>query len=626
MLVELNNVGISFGIEKILEDVNLTINDGDRIGLLGVNGAGKSTLLNIISGNLLADAGNLYIQKGIEIGYLKQKDVLDLENTIEQEVKSVFKDVYEIGEKLSKIREKMAEGDNSNETLKEYDRLNALFEAKDGYNIDVKINTVLNGMGFLNYDRNMDVKNLSGGEKNRLGFAKLLLKEPRLLILDEPTNHLDFSALSWLEEYLEEYKGAILVVSHDRYFLDKVVKDICEIEDTKLTRYKGGYSQFIRQKEEREILELKEYEKQQEEIAKLKDFVAKNLAKSASVNGVGTRVKALEKMEILEKPKLLKKKINLKFPYDIEPHKQVFWSKELKISVGEEENKKLLFENIDFEVLKGEKIAVIGLNGVGKSSFIKAILSKIPCEGKFRWGENTKISYFEQENRQLSPEKTILDEVHDRFPLKHELELRSLLGSLLFQGEDVFKKIKDLSGGEKARVAFAIIELERPNVLILDEPSNHLDYESKEILDKALMGYTGTLIMVSHDRYLLNRVPTKIVEMRKNEFDYYDGGYDYYLAHKRQIVSVAVKEKNSENKNNFYRTKEQRAEEAKRRNRINSLEKEIQELEDIKKQLEEEMTLPDVISDYKKLGELSEKLKEIEIKTEELYGEWESYQ
>lgn len=621
MLVELDNICKSFGIDKILENVNLTINDGDRIGLLGVNGAGKSTLLNIISKNLSYDSGNLYIQKGIEIGYLKQKDILDLENTIEQEVKSVFKEVYEIGEKLSKIREKMAQGDNLPNTLKEYDRLNALFEAKDGYNIDVKINTVLNGMGFLNYDRNMDVKNLSGGEKNRLGFAKLLLKEPQLLILDEPTNHLDFSALSWLEEYLLDYKGAILVVSHDRYFLDKVVKDICEIEDTKLTRYKGGYSQFIRQKEEREILELKAYEKQQEEIAKLKDFVAKNLAKSASVNGVGTRVKALEKMEVLEKPKLLRKKINLKFPYDIEPHKQVFWSKGLKISVGEE-NKKCLFHEIDFEVLKGEKIAVIGLNGVGKSSFIKAILSKIPCEGKFRWGENTKISYFEQENRELNPEKTILDEVHDRFPLKHELELRSLLGSLLFQGEDVFKKIKDLSGGEKARVAFSIIELERPNVLILDEPSNHLDYESKEILDKALMEYTGTLIMVSHDRYLLNKVPTKIVEMKKDEFDYYDGGYEYYLEHKKQVIPVVSKEKNSENKNNYYRTKEQRAEEAKRRNRVNSLEKEIQELEENKKQIEEEMTLPDSISDYKKLSELSEKLKEIEIKTEELYEEW----
>ena len=236
MLVELKDICKGFGIDKILENVNLTINDGDRIGLLGVNGPGKSTLLNIISGNLSYDSGDLYIQKGIEIGYLKQKDVLNLENTIEQEVKSVFKEVYEIGEKLSKIRENMAKGDNSNNTLKEYDRLNSLFEAKDGYNIDVKINTVLNGMGFLDYDRNMDVRNLSGGEKNRLGFAKLLLKEPKLLILDEPTNHLDFSALSWLEEYLEEYRGAILVVSHDRYFLDKVAKDICEIEDTKLTK------------------------------------------------------------------------------------------------------------------------------------------------------------------------------------------------------------------------------------------------------------------------------------------------------------------------------------------------------------------------------------------------------
>lgn len=622
MLIELSNVCKSFGIEKILNNVNLTINDGDRIGLLGVNGAGKSTLLNVISGEIPYDSGNLYINKDVEIGYLKQKNVLNTENTIDEEIRSVFKDLYKIGEKLSEIQIKMSEGNTSEELLKEYSRLNLLFEAKEGYNIDVKINTVLNGMGFSGYDRNMSVSLLSGGEKNRLGFAKLLLKEPKVLILDEPTNHLDFEALAWLEDYLDKYKGAILVVSHDRYFLDKVVRDICEIEDTKLIRYKGGYSQFIRQKEERETLELKQYEKQQEEIAKLKDFVSKNLAKSASVNGVGTRVKALEKMEVLEKPKLLKKKIFLKFSHDIEPHKQVFWSKGLKISVGDV-NKKELFDNIDFEVLKGEKVAVIGLNGIGKSSFIKAILGKISCEGKFRWGENTKISYFEQENRQLNPEKTVLDELHDRFPLKHELELRSLLGGLLFSGDDVFKKIKDLSGGERAKVAFAIIELERPNVLILDEPSNHLDYESKEILDKALIDYGGTLIMVSHDRYLLNRVPSKIVEMKKNEFDYYDGGYDYYLEHKKQPTVSIVKEKVSENKSSFYRSKEQRAEDAKKRNRVNFLEKEIDRLEVTKRGIEEEMTLPDVCSDYTKLNELCSKLKEIDSLLEQNYAEWE---
>ena len=625
MLVELDNISKSFGIDKILNNITLTINDGDRIGLLGLNGAGKSTLLNIITGELPYDTGNLYIQKELEIGYLKQKDVLNLKNTIDEEVKSVFNDIYLLEEKLNILRGKMANGDTSKETSDEYSRLNALFEAKDGYNIDFKINTVLNGLGFMNYDRNTNVSALSGGEKNRLGFAKLLLKSPKLLILDEPTNHLDFEALSWLESYLDSYNGAILVVSHDRYFLDKVVKDICEIEDTKLTRYKGGYSSFIRQKQEREERYLKEYEKQQEEIAKLKDFVAKNLAKSASVNGVGTRVKALEQMEVMEKPKLLRKKVNLKFTFDFEPHIQVFWCKNLAVSVGDNANKKELFTNINFEVLKGEKIAVIGLNGIGKSSFIKAILGKIPSDGKIHWGENVKISYFEQENQQLNKENTIMSEIHNRFPLKSDLEIRSLLGSLLFSGDDILKKIKDLSGGERARVAFAIIMLEKPNVLILDEPTNHLDYESKEILDKALIDYAGTLIVISHDRYLLNRVPTKIVEMRKNEFDYYDGGYDYYILHKKTPVSknISVKKEPKEEKSDFYRSKEQRASDAKRRAQISNIEKEIEKLETDKQSIEELMKTPEIISDYQELNRLCTELQEIESSLNEKYIKWD---
>lgn len=626
MLVELNNVSKSFGTDKILDNITLTINDGDRLGLLGINGAGKSTLLNIITDELPYDTGNLYIQKELEIGYLKQKDVLNLKNTIDEEIKSIFDDLYLIQEKLNLLREKMSNGDTTKETSAEYSRLNALFEAKDGYNIDFKINTVLNGMGFMNYDRNTSVSTLSGGEKNRLGFAKLLLKSPKLLILDEPTNHLDFEALSWLESYLESYNGAVLVVSHDRYFLDKVVNDICEIEDTKLTKYKGGYSSFIKQKQEREERYLKEYEKQQEEISKLKEFVAKNLAKSASVNGVGTRVKALEKMEVMEKPKLLKKKINLKFNFDLKPHKQVFWCKDFSISVGNENTKKELFNNINFEVLKGEKVAIIGLNGIGKSSFIKAILGKIPSTGKKRWGENVKISYFEQENQQLNKDNSIMDEIHNRFPLKSDLEIRSLLGSLLFSGDDIFKEIKDLSGGERARVAFAIIMLERPNVLILDEPTNHLDYESKEILDKALIDYLGTLIVISHDRYLLNRVPTKIVEMKKNEFDYYDGGYDYYVSHKKIKLAQKTESKKpiKEEKNEFYRSKEQRAKEAKLRNEIANIEKEIEKLENNKKHIEELMKSPEVISDYQELNRLCNELQETDNELNEKYVKWDS--
>lgn len=629
MLIELNKICKSFGIEKILSDITLTINDGDRIGLLGENGAGKSTLLNIITGDLAYDGGSLYVQKGIEIGYLKQNGALNLENTISEEIKSVFFDVYAIGEKLDKIRTKMAGGDNSKDTITEYDRLNLLFEAKDGYNLDVKINTVLNGMGFSGYDRNMSVSLLSGGEKNRLGFAKLLLKNPKVLILDEPTNHLDFEALSWLEEYLEDYKGAILVVSHDRYFLDKVAHDTCEIEDCKLTRYKGGYSKFIVQKEEREAVLIKEYEKQQEEISKLKDFVAKNLAKSASVNGVGTRVKALAKMEEIEKPCPVRKKVSLKFCCDAEPHKDVLRCNKLSVFVGEGEQKKQLINDISFNIEKGEKIAIIGLNGAGKTSFIKAVLEKIPYLGFVRWGENTKVSYFEQENGQLNREKSVIDEIHDKFPGKTELEIRSLLGSLLISGEDVFKKIKDLSGGERAKVAFALLMLERGNVLILDEPTNHLDYNAKEVLDKALTDYTGTLIVVSHDRYLLNRVPTKIVEITRDEFKCYDGGYDYYFekskrAAKKDIVKETLNNIEIRGKNGYNKGRQERAEKAKIRLRVKILESEIEGLEVEKKQIEEEMVKQEIISDYKKLQEFCDRIKEIEEVLERDYEEWEN--
>ncbi|MBE5812094.1 MAG: ABC-F family ATP-binding cassette domain-containing protein [Clostridiales bacterium] len=613
MLVDLNNISKNYGEEVILENCNLSINDRDRIGLIGVNGAGKSTLLNIISGNLNYDDGKLFIKKGLEIGYLKQNNALDTSNSINDEIKSVFADLIKIGEKLEEMRKK-------GELDAEYSRLNEFFESKDGYNIQTKINIVLNGMGFRDYDKNTIVSKLSGGEKNRLAFAKLLLKEPELLILDEPTNHLDFEALAWLEEYLEKYKGAIIVVSHDRYFLDKISESICEIEDHKLIRYKGGYSQFVRQKEERVALEEKQYEKQQEEIEKMRDFVAKNLAKSASINSVGSRVKALEKMEIMAKPKVNRKKISLKFNTDIEPFKNVFHGENIKVTVGTEQ--KLICENIDFDIQRGEKIAIIGLNGVGKSSFIKALLGKIKFEGKARWSDNLKISYFAQENEQLNPENTILEEVHSRFPLKPQEDIRATLGMLLLSGDDVFKKIKDLSGGERAKVAFAIIMIERANFIVMDEPTNHLDYQSKEVLEQALKDYKGTLLFISHDRYMLNRVPTKIIEMFSNKFEIYDGGYDYYLSHKKVEKVETTKKEQSENSKQYFKSKEQRAEEVKLRNKKKALEKRIAELEEKIKRIQEEMAKPEIVADYIELNKLCEEMESYNQELEQKMEEW----
>jgi len=616
MIIKLNNVKKSFGIDEILKNINLEINEGERIGLLGVNGAGKSTLLNVITGALAIDSGELFIAKDKTIGYLKQVNALNSENTIDSEIHSVFNDLYEIYAKLERMR-------NENDFSREYDRLNTIFEAKDGYNIDTKINIVLNGIGFKDYDRNTKIEKLSGGEKNKLAFAKLLLKEPDLLILDEPTNHLDFSALSWLEEYLLKYKGAIFVVSHDRYFLDKVVENICEIENGELKKYKGGYTSFVKQKEERLEFELKEYEKQQEEIAKMKDFVAKNLAKSSSINSVGSRVKALEKMERFEKPKPVTEKIKLQFDFDIESYKKVLSVEKLTVYVGENETKKLICDNINFEILKGEKIALIGSNGIGKSTFIKALLSKIKSEGKIRWGENTKIAYFSQENEELNFNNTVIDELYNNYPLAGEQKIRSTLAALLIKGDDVYKKIKDLSGGERAKVVFALMVLKRANVIIMDEPTNHLDYKSKEILEKALMDYKGTLLMISHDRYMLNRVPTKIAEMFNSKFEVYDGGYDYYISHKRDETSENITTKAVvKSENTYYRSKAQRAEEQKKKNRIKELEKKMAELEEREKEIMKAMSEPDVLADYIKLNELTEELNKIKEETDACMEEW----
>lgn len=616
MIIKLNNVKKSFGIDEILKDINLEINDGERIGLLGVNGVGKSTLLNVMTGELNSDSGDIFVAKDKTIGYLKQVNALDTTNTIDTEIHSVFSEVYAIGDKLEKMR-------NENDFSREYDRLNLLFESMDGYKLETKINIVLNGIGFKDYDRNTKIEKLSGGEKNRLAFAKLLLKSPDLLILDEPTNHLDFSALSWLEEYLLKYKGAIFVVSHDRYFLDKVVENICEIDNGELRRYKGGYSSFVRQKEERLEFELKEYEKQQEEIAKMKDFVAKNLAKSSSINSVGSRVKALEKMEKLEKPKPNTEKIKLSFDFDIEPFKNVLNVEKLTVYVGENELKKLICNNINFGVQKGDKIALIGANGIGKSTFIKALLAKIKSEGKIRWGENTKIAYFSQENEELNFNNTVIDELYNNYPMAGEQKIRSTLAALLIKGDDVYKKIKDLSGGERAKVVFALIVLKRANVIVMDEPTNHLDYKSKESLEKALMEYKGTILMISHDRYMLNRVPTKMVEMFNNRFEIYDGGYDYYLSHKRNEVTEKVVQKvEAKDNSGYYRSKAQRAEEQKKKNKIKELEKNMAELEAREKEIIESMSQPEAVSDYVKLTELSNELQEIKNKMDVYMEEW----
>ena len=624
MLVSLNNISKSFLDKSILKNVTLSVNDKDRIGLLGINGMGKSTLLNIISGVIDYDDGSLSIKNDLRIGYLKQNEALNTSNTLKEEIEDSLKLVFETRKKIEEISSKMSvcSTDEYDELSLQYEKYTNIYNAADGHNAEVRINTVLNGMGFGSFDMQTSVSVLSGGEKTRFALAKILVENPNLLILDEPTNHLDFSMLNWLEDYLKSYKGAVIIVSHDRYFLNAVASDICEIENGELVRYKGGYSSFLTQKEERIKTLTKEYEKQQREIEDLRDYVRRNIAKSSSINSVGSRVKALEKMELQAKPNPQVKDLHISFPFDVEPHKTILECKGLKVSVGKGESKRILFENLDLLVSRNEKIAFVGKNGVGKSSFLKAILKKLPCEGIARWGGNVKISYFDQELSSLDLNLTVLESVHRKFPTKTEYEIRSMLARFLIEDEDVFKRIKEMSGANRAKVAMCIIAFERSNVLVLDEPTNHLDYKAKEALDKALKEYEGTIIMVSHDRYLLNSVPTKIIEMSSDKVTIYNGNYDYYKEHSSNAITTEIQKEKTANNSSYNESRKNKAEDRKRRAKLMNVEKEIETLQSEVASLKSQCEDPDISSDYQKLSEILNTIKEKEEALDELENIW----
>lgn len=618
MLISLDSVCKTFLDKQVLKNISLSVNDRDRIGLLGINGIGKSTLLNIISGQIEYDEGTISSKQGLRIGYLKQNEALNSSNTLKEEIEDSLKEVFEIRKAIEEITLKMANAQkNEYESLSaEYDRLTNEYNALDGHNAEVRINTVLEGMGFGSFDMNSKIAVLSGGEKMRFAMCKILVQNPELLILDEPTNHLDFEMLGWLEGYLSSYKGAVIVVSHDRYFLDAVSSDICELENGELVRYKGGYSSFLKQKEERIKVLSREYEKQQRELSELREYVRRNIAKSSSINSVGSRVKALEKAELLAKPNPKPKDLVISFPFDIEPHKTVLDCKDMSLTVGKGENARMLFQNLNIEILKGEKVAIVGRNGIGKSSFLKAILKKMPYGGSVKWGGNVKISYFDQELSSLDLNATVMDSVHRRFPAKAEYEIRSMLARFLIEDDDVFKRVKEMSGANRAKIVFCIIAFERSNVLVLDEPTNHLDYKAKEALEQALNSYEGTVIAVSHDRYLLNRVPSKIVEMTESGVVIYNGNYTYYKEHKLtpQVKNSDIKPK-SENAKEYEANRKNKAEDRKRRAKLMNIEKEISALQSEIDSLKAVSASEEIASDYVRLSEI---LNEIETKQAQL--------
>lgn len=639
MLLNVEHLYKYFNGQALLKDINFTVEDREAVGLIGVNGCGKSTLLNIITGSEGYDKtpeglGSVNIAGKASIGFLRQNSGLNSELTIGEEMKNAFAPLLETLDKMKVLEKKMADGGDIDSISHEYAELSSYFEARDGYRIDVKIKQVLNGMGFGSTPTDRVISTLSGGEKTRLALAKLLLEEPNLLILDEPTNHLDFETLMWLEDYLKGYKGAIIIVSHDRYFLNKVCTRICEIEQGRLTSYRGDYSSYLVQKKMNSERQLKEYEAQQKEIAKLEDYVAKNLVRASTSKMAKSRQHMLDRIERIDKPLMYSKPPKIKLEYDIEPTKDIVRVVDCPLVVGEGTDKKELIKSLTMNVRRGEHVAIIGANGIGKTSILKLIQGIIPHEGgNISWGGNVKISYFEQEHAILDPHKTVLEEIMDRYPRLSEQQARSVLGAVLLTGENVFKPISVLSGGERAKLCFAIMALNRGNVLVLDEPTNHLDLSTKEVLEDALAEFGGTIILVSHDRYLLNKVASRIIEIKHDEVNSYEGNFDAYseavnaarqlkMQSEAEIRRAEEEKAYKENKARQYRSKEQRAADAQKRNRIRELEKEIEDTEVLIFELENAISDPEIASDYSKMSEKCKELEEAKTALDQKMDEW----
>lgn len=639
MLLNVEHLYKYFNGQALLKDINFTVEDREAVGLIGVNGCGKSTLLNIITGSEGYDKtpeglGSVNIAGKASIGFLRQNSGLNSELTIGEEMKNAFAPLLETLDKMKVLEKKMADGGNIDSISHEYAELSSYFEARDGYRIDVKIKQVLNGMGFGSTPTDRVISTLSGGEKTRLALAKLLLEEPNLLILDEPTNHLDFETLMWLEDYLKGYKGAIIIVSHDRYFLNKVCTRICEIEQGRLTSYRGDYSSYLVQKKMNSERQLKEYEAQQKEIAKLEDYVAKNLVRASTSKMAKSRQHMLDRIERIDKPLMYSKPPKIKLEYDIEPTKDIVRVVDCPLVVGDGADKKELIKSLTMNVRRGEHVAIIGANGIGKTSILKLIQGIIPHEGgNISWGGNVKISYFEQEHAILDPHKTVLEEIMDRYPRLSEQQARSVLGAVLLTGENVFKPISVLSGGERAKLCFAIMALNRGNVLVLDEPTNHLDLSTKEVLEDALAEFGGTIILVSHDRYLLNKVASRIIEIKHDEVNSYEGNFDAYseavnaarqlkMQSESEIKRAEEEKAYKENKARQYRSKEQRAADAQKRNRIRELEKEIEDTEVLIFELENAISDPEIASDYSKMSEKYKELEEAKTALDQKMDEW----
>lgn len=625
MLVSFENVTFSYGDNLIFSDVNFAVNEGERAGLIGANGEGKTTLLKLICGGLLPDSGKIYLKNGARVGYLAQSGGYSSGNTVYEEMKEVFAEDFSAVLKLSDLSARLAELAYSSRDYAvisaKLEAVNKFISSRDSFNVEVKIKTVLNGMGFINcYNQVIDT--MSGGEKTRLKLARLLLEEPDLLILDEPTNHLDISTLFWLEEYLQTYKGAVIAVSHDRYFLDRLCTRTLELENKKLNTYTGNYTKCKILKAERVERLIKEYEAQQEEIAKLQDYVAKNIVRATTAKSAQSRVKQLDKMNVLEKPYIPPKPPVFRFVYTERPYENVLTIDNLNLAI----DGKSLICGGQLSITRGQKVALVGENGTGKTTLLKAIVSGRP---QIVRGRYVRLALFDQEGLNLNPENTVLAELWERHVGASQTEIRSLLArSGLFE-EDMQKKVKSLSGGERAKLALCILQSENANFLLLDEPTNHLDLPARESLEKAIKEYNGTVLFVSHDRYFISAVADCVVEIENKKLNTYSGNYQFYNECKADLrEKVKFEEEHlkrverDEKRTDSYRSKKERAEEAKRKECIKNIEAQISALEAEEQKINSDLADPAVLSDYKKVQTLSDRLSEVKTSLDNLYAEY----
>ncbi len=625
-IITVSNVTKSYGIDIILQNISFIVNEGDKIGVIGENGAGKSTLFNLLAGFTEADSGTISISTN-KIGYLQQNTVIDSEKSIYEEVKTVFDEIFQLEKQIKSLEEKISQTKDSHlldKLFLEYSFLTDKYNELDGYSVESKIRGVLNGLGFDVSQFATTVSTLSGGQKTRLMLAKTLLLSPDVLLLDEPTNHLDINSIEWLEQYLKFYNGTILIISHDRYFLDKIVTRIFEIENTHLSVYEGNYTEYLKRKKLEMEAKLKAYEEQQKEIKRIKSIIQiqKNRRTEKSVKMAESKQKLLEKMELIEKPVINNRSINLRFDFDLESGNDVLTVKNLSLSFDRQ-----IFSNVSFEIKKGEKIALLGPNGIGKSSLLKILVGEIDnFEGEIKFGTNVITGYYEQEFKSLNAEKTVIDEIWDENPYLTQTEVRTLLASFLFREEDVFKTISTLSGGEKARLSLLKLILSKANFLLMDEPTNHLDLKAKEVLEEALLDYTGTLLFVSHDRYFIDKIATKVMILTPQGVEVYLGNYSYYIEKKNQLnekKEETIKKTKTQIKNERYKERLAKLKLKQQKEYLKNLENSIYQAEERIKYLEEKMCDAKIY----KTGEIVEIQKEynaLKSKLEQMYEEWEN--